>query len=66
MAEIKHSLDPVREALREFEEAVRRSAPKILKSSKVMGRQEVDRARTRVMDAIMELVRTTLREKGVA
>ncbi len=66
MAEIKHSLDPVREALRGFEEAVRGSEHKILKRSKVMERQEVDRARTRVMDAIMELVRTTLREKGVA
>ncbi len=66
MAEIKHSLDPVRGALREFEEAVRRSEHKILKSSKVMERQEVDRARTRVMDAIIELVRATLREKGVA
>ncbi len=61
----QHSLDPVRAALRDFEGAVREAEGGFLKN-RVMERQRVDRARERVMDSIMELVRTTLKEKGVS
>lgn len=60
----QHSLDPLRAALRDFEEAVRQSQKKFFKSE-VMERQTVDRARERVMETVMELVRQTLKEKGV-
>ena len=58
MAESKHSLDPVRDALREYEEAARAEGKKMV-GNKVMERQEVARARQRVLDQIMELVRKT-------
>ena len=64
MTEHKHSLDPFREALREFETAVRTESKKLV-GSKVPERQAVDRRRERVIEAIMELVRTTLKERGV-
>ena len=64
MAEHKHSLDPVREALREFEEAIRAESKKLV-GSKVMERQEVSRSRERVIEAIMDLVRQTLKDRGV-
>ncbi len=59
-----HSLDPVRDALREFEEAVR-THQKMKLGPKVMELQDVDRGRQRVIDAVMELVRATLAERGV-
>lgn len=61
----EHSLDSVRAALRDFEGAVREAEGGFLKN-RVMERQRVDRARERVMETIMELVRTTLKEKGVS
>ena len=64
MVEQKHSLDPVRQALREFEDAIR--SEKKLMGDRVMARQAVSRARERVMESVMELVRQTLKEKGVA
>lgn len=63
MADQQHSLDPVREALRGFEDAVR--SEKKLMGDKVMARQAVSRARERVIESVMELVRQTLKEKGV-
>ena len=61
MAEAKHSLDPVRDALREYEEAVRAEVKRLV-GSKVMERQETARARQRVLDEIIELVRKTKQE----
>jgi len=58
----QHSLDPVREALREFEEAVRVHQKKLL-GSDVLQRQDVARARERVMESIMTLVRETIAER---
>ena len=60
----EHALDPVRDALREFEEAVRTHQKKML-GTKVMARQDVDRGRERVIEAVMELVRATLAERAV-
>lgn len=57
-------MDPVRKTLREFETAVRTEAKKMM-GSKVMERQSVDRARERVIESVMELVRNTLKERGV-
>lgn len=49
-------LGPIREALRNFEEAVR-TDQKLSFESKAVRRQDVDRARERVMDAVMELAK---------
>jgi hypothetical protein len=58
-----HSMDPVRRALQEFEDAVVTRDKWSMVESKVMKQQEVDRARERVIDAIMELVRSTIAER---
>jgi hypothetical protein len=58
-----HSMDPVRKALQEFEDAVVAREKWSIAESKVMRQQEADRARDRVIDEIMELVRTTLAER---
>jgi hypothetical protein len=58
-----HSLDPVRKALQEFEEAVVTREKWSMVESKVMKQQEADRARERVIDSIMELVRSTIAER---
>jgi hypothetical protein len=58
-----HSMDPVRQALQEFEEAIVTREKWSMVASKVMKQQEADRARERVIDAIMELVRTTIAER---
>ena len=52
----KEYLGPVREALRNFETAVR-TDQKISFESKAVRRQDVDRAREKVMDAVMELAK---------
>jgi len=58
-----HSLDPVRKALQEFEAAVVAREKWSIAESKTMKQQEGDRARDRVVDAIMELVRRTIAER---
>ncbi len=58
-----HSLDPVRQALQEFEEAVVAREHRSLVESKVMKQQAADRARARVIDEIMQLVRRTIAER---
>ncbi|MDH3496897.1 MAG: hypothetical protein OER21_09050 [Gemmatimonadota bacterium] len=58
-----HALDPVRRALQAFEAAVMQREKLSLTESKVMRQQEADRARERVIEEIMELVRTTIRER---
>jgi hypothetical protein len=58
-----HSLDPVRKALQEFEAAVVAREKWSIAESKTMKQQEADRARDRVVDAIMELVRRTIAER---
>ncbi len=58
-----HALDPVRQALQAFEAAVVQREKLSLTESKVMRQQEADRARERVIEEIMELVRTTIRER---
>ena len=55
-----HSMDPVRKALQEYEQAIVAREKWSLVESKVMKVQDVDRARERVIDEIMELVRTTI------
>lgn len=55
-----HSMDPVRKALQEYEQAIVAREKWSLVESKVMKVQDVDRARERVVDEIMELVRTTI------
>ncbi|MCZ6915464.1 MAG: hypothetical protein O7I93_01695 [Gemmatimonadetes bacterium] len=54
---MKHSeiLHPVRDALHEFEEAVRQHEHHRLLESKVVRQQAVDRARQHVLDAALEL-----------
>lgn len=52
----KEFLGPVRDALRNFEDAVRKDQ-KLGFESKAVRRQDVDRARERVMDAVMELAK---------
>jgi hypothetical protein len=49
-------LGPVHDALREFEEAVKKHE-KFSFESEVVRRQEMDRARERVMEAVIELAR---------
>ena len=58
-----HSLDPVRQALQEFEEAVVARERRSLVESKVMKQQTADRARERVMEEIMQLMRRTIAER---
>lgn len=58
-----HSMDPVRRALQEFEDAVVARVKWSIADSKVMKQQDVDRTRERVIDAIMELVRSTIAER---
>jgi hypothetical protein len=58
-----HSMDGVRKALQEFEEAVVAQAKWSLTESKVMKQQETDRARDRLIDEIMALVRKTIAER---
>ena len=54
---MKHSevLHPVRDALHEFEEAVRQHEQHHLLDSKVMRQQVVDRARQHVLEAVLAL-----------
>ena len=49
-------LGPIREAVRAFEEAVRKDQ-KLSFESKTVRQQDVDRARENVMDAVMEMAR---------
>jgi hypothetical protein len=58
-----HSLDPVRQALQDFEAAVVARERRSLVEGKVMRQQTADRARERVMEEILELVRRTLAER---
>lgn len=58
-----HSMDPVRAALQDFENAVVAREKWSLADSKVMKQQEADRARERVIDAVMALVRQTIEER---
>jgi hypothetical protein len=58
-----HSMDPVRKALEGFEQAVVAREKWSLTDSKVMKQQDVDRARDRVVDEVMELVRKTIAER---
>jgi hypothetical protein len=58
-----HSMDGVRKALQEFEEAVVAQAKWSITDSKVMKQQETDRARDRLIDEIMALVRKTIAER---
>jgi len=58
-----HSMDPVRKALQEFEDAIVTREKWSIVESKVMKKQDVDRARERVMEEIMELVRSTIAER---
>jgi hypothetical protein len=58
-----HSLDPVREALKEFEDAVSTREHRSFVESNVMKQQAVDRARERVFDEVMSLVRRTIAER---
>lgn len=52
----KEYLGPIRDALRHFEEAVR-TDQKLSFESKAVRRQDVDRARENVMEAVMEMAR---------
>jgi hypothetical protein len=54
---MKHSevLHPVRDALHEFEEAVRQHEQHHVFDSKVMRQQTVDRARQHVLDVVLAL-----------
>ena len=58
-----HSMDPVRKALQDFEAAVVTRERWSILESKTIKQQEADRARERVMEEIMELVRTTIAER---
>ena len=58
-----HSLDPLRKALQEFEESVVARTKWSIADSKVMKQQDADRARERVIDEVMELVRKTIAER---
>jgi len=58
-----HSMDPVRKALQELEDAIVTREKWSFVESKVMKQQEVDRARERVIEQIMELVRSTIAER---
>jgi hypothetical protein len=58
---MKHSevLHPVRDALHEFEEAVRQHEQHHVFDSKVMRQQTVDRARQHVLDVVQALTQKT-------
>jgi hypothetical protein len=58
-----HSMDPVRRAMQEFEDAIITREKWSIVESKVMKQQEVDRARERVIEEVMELVRSTIAER---
>jgi hypothetical protein len=58
-----HSLDPLRRALQEFEDAVVARTKWSIADSKVMKQQDADRARERVIDEVMELMRKTIAER---
>jgi hypothetical protein len=58
-----HALDPVRDALKDFEDAVSQREHRSFVESKVMKQQGVDRARERVVDEVMNLVRKTIAER---
>jgi hypothetical protein len=58
-----HSMDPVRRAMQEFEDAIVTREKWSIVESKVMKQQEVDRARERVIEEVMELVRSTIAER---
>jgi hypothetical protein len=61
--EQRHSLDPIRDALKAFELAVVDREKISLVESKVLRQQAVDRARERVIEAIMALTRKTIAER---
>lgn len=58
-----HSMDPVRKAIQELEDAIVTREKWSIVESKVMKQQEVDRAREHVIEQIMELVRSTIAER---
>jgi len=58
-----HSMDPVRKAVEDFEDAIVTREKWSMVESKVMKQQEVDRARDRLIDEVMQLVRTTIAER---
>jgi hypothetical protein len=58
-----HSLDPVRQALQDFEAAVVARERRSLVEGKVLRQQTADRARERVMEEILELMRRTIAER---
>jgi hypothetical protein len=64
--ERRHSLDPIREALKAFEAAVVDREKISLVESRVLRQQAVDRARERVMEEIMSLTRRTIAEREAA
>ena len=49
-------LQPVKEALHNFEEAVKIHEHRSFTETEVVRRQSVDRARQRVLDAVLELL----------
>jgi hypothetical protein len=58
-----HSMDPVRKALQDLEQAIVTREKWSISESKVMKKQDVDRARERVIEEVMELVRSTIAER---
>jgi hypothetical protein len=58
-----HSMDAIQKALQEFENAVVLREKWSLSESKVMKQQDVDRARDRVVDEVMALMRKTIAER---
>ncbi|HET7038529.1 MAG TPA: hypothetical protein VFH97_01495 [Gemmatimonadales bacterium] len=64
--ERRHSLDPIREALKAFEAAVVDREKISLVESRVLRQQAVDRARERVIEEIMSLTRRTIAEREAA
>jgi hypothetical protein len=64
--EQRHSLDPIRDALKAFEAAVVEREKISLVDSKVLRQQAVDRARERVIEEIMSLTRRTIAEREEA
>jgi hypothetical protein len=49
-------LQPVKDALHDFEEAVKMHEHRSFTESEVVRRQAVDRARHQVLDAVLELI----------
>lgn len=64
--ERRHSLDPIREALKAFEAAVVDREKISLVESRVLRQQAVDRTRERVIEEIMSLTRRTIAEREAA